>query len=176
MTTPDRGRVAPLNRLPEQEKDGSRPSTNGRKPAPWMPQRTKNTGSGGSGGGNPNNKPEQKRPRIPPWAIGVLFLGLLAYQLYVFFDPQREGERQSIPYSAIEQQIQDSNVTKVTLTENRIEADLEQPIGWDRENGEVVPPPAEGDRQIAPPPGSSPTCRRSRTPACCRSSSSRGCR
>jgi cell division protease FtsH len=149
MTTPDRGRVAPLNRLPEQEKDGSRPSTNGRKPAPWMPQRTKNTGSGGSGGGNPNNKPEQKRPRIPPWAIGVLFLGLLAYQLYVFFDPQREGERQSIPYSAIEQQIQDSNVTKVTLTENRIEADLEQPIGWDRENGEVVPPPAEGDRQIA---------------------------
>ena len=146
MTTSDRGRIAPLNRLPEQEKDGSRPSTNGRKPAPWMPQRPKNAGTGGPGGAN--NKPDQKRPRIPPWAIGVLFLGLLAYQLYVFFDPEREGERQSIPYSSIEQQVRDSNVSEVTLTESQIEANLERPIGWNREDGEVVPPPAEDTRNV----------------------------
>ena len=149
MTTPERGYVAPLNRLPDQEKDGSRSSSNGRKPAPWMPQRSKNSGAGGPGGGNGgNNKPDQKRPRIPPWAIGVLFLGLLAYQLYVFFDPQREGERQSIPYSAIEQQVRDANVSEVTLTESRIEANLERPIGWNREEGQVVPAPAESGRDV----------------------------
>ena len=146
MRTRNRARVVQLNRLPDQEKDGSRPSSNGRKPTPWLPQRSKNSGSGGNNSNN--NKPDQKRPRIPPWAIGVLFLGLLAYQLYVLFDPQREGERQNIPYTAIEQQIRAGNVGEVTLTETRIEANLEEPIGFDRQAGAVVAPPAEDSRTV----------------------------
>jgi cell division protease FtsH len=98
-------------------------------------------GRGRIGPGGPGNR---GRPRIPPWAIAVLFLGLVAYQLYAIFDPQRDTQSITVPYSVVEQQVKAGNVTEVTLTDTTIDAALKQPVAWDRRSENLVTPPAGG--------------------------------
>ena len=76
MTDHQRPEVTRLHLLPDNDKE----SRSGSK-RPGLPGRGR---SGPAGTGN------KGRPRIPPWVIAVLFLGLVAYQLYAIFDPQRD--------------------------------------------------------------------------------------
>ena len=142
VTEHRRPEVMRLHLLPDndKEKDGKTPSKR-----PGLP------GRGRLGSGGPNNK---GRPRIPPWVIAVLFLGLVAYQLYAIFDPQRDPQRITVPYSVVEQQVRAGNVASVTLTDTTIQADLNEPVAWDRNDDQLVTPTAgeepagvmEGDR------------------------------
>ncbi len=139
MTSSEPKEPTRLQRLPDGDKDGG----NGRKPNFPLPKGpNKGQGNGPKGTGEP------KRPRIPPWAIGVLFLGLLAFQLYSIFDPQRDSQWIPLAYSQVEQQIRDGNVERATLTDTRIEAVLENPISFDRTTGQIVAAPDEADRNI----------------------------
>ncbi|MFM9105612.1 MAG: ATP-dependent zinc metalloprotease FtsH [Chloroflexota bacterium] len=132
MTTPRFSPRSLMQRPPDSEKDG--------KKTPFgIPPRPK--GPSGSAGG--------KKPRVPPWVIGLLFLGLLAYQIYAIFDPQRDTQYITIPYSQVEKQIQSGNVESVVITGSQIEASLKSPIGWDRSNEKVVTPPSSATREIA---------------------------
>lgn len=129
--------VTRLHLLPDNDKD-SKPSGK----LPNLPGRNR-SGSGGSGGSGTN----KGRPRIPPWVIAVLFLGLVAYQLYAIFDPQRDAQSITVPYSVVEQQVKAGNVSEVTLTDVAIQANLKEPIAWDRRNEQLVTPEAAGDAQ-----------------------------
>ncbi len=131
-----RSGVTRLHLLPDNDKDAKSPGR-----IPGLPGRGR-TGSGGSGG--PNGK---GRPRIPPWVIAVLFLGLVAYQLYAIFDPQRDAQSITVPYSVVEQQVKAGNVSEVTLTDTAIQALLKEPISWDRRTDSLVTPEAAGDAQ-----------------------------
>src|SRR5690348_8190236 len=95
-------RVSRLNLLPDNDNDAK----NGSK-RPTMPGRGR-PGPLGSG---------KRRPRIPPWVIALLFLGLVAYQLYAIFDPQRDSQSLAVPYSVVEQQVRAKNVSEVVLTD-----------------------------------------------------------
>jgi cell division protease FtsH len=122
----------------EKEKDGKTPSKR-----PGFPGRKRNDpgGPGGVGG------PTKGRPRIPPWVIAVLFLGLVAYQLYMVFDPQQNTPSITVPYSVVEQQVRAGNVTEVTLTDTNITASLEESIAWDRAGEQLVTPVAGEEPQ-----------------------------
>jgi cell division protease FtsH len=127
--------VARLHLLPdnEKEKDKDKESRNGSK-RPGLPGRGR-PALGGPGG--------KGRPRIPPWVIAVLFLGLVAYQLYAIFDPQRDTQRITVPYSVVEQQIRAGNVAEVMLTDTTIDAGLKEPVAWDRRAEQLVTPVAD---------------------------------
>ena len=107
-----------MNLIPDSDKDKDKDTTS-KPPAkrPSLPGR----GRIGPGGPGTSNK---GRPRIPPWAIAVLFLGLVAYQLYAIFDPQRDAQSITVPYSVVEQQVQAGNVSEATLTDATITAEL----------------------------------------------------
>jgi cell division protease FtsH len=132
--------VMRLHLLPDndKEKDGKAPSKR-----PGFPGRNRN-GPGGQGG---IGGPSKGRPRIPPWVIAVLFLGLVAYQLYMVFDPQQNTPSITVPYSVVEQQVRAGNVTEVTLTDTNITATLEEPIAWDRPGEQLVTPVAGEEPQ-----------------------------
>ncbi|MCA9879494.1 MAG: AAA family ATPase, partial [Thermomicrobiales bacterium] len=124
--------------MPDNEKENK-----GGSRLPNIPGRNKQ-GQNGQGGGT-NGRPN--RPRIPPWVIAVLFLGLVAYQLYAIFDPQRDSQSITVPYSVVEQQVSAGNVAQVTLTDSTIQANLNEPISWDRRTEALVTPPPEGQAQ-----------------------------
>ncbi|MGH2614484.1 MAG: ATP-dependent zinc metalloprotease FtsH [Thermomicrobiales bacterium] len=115
----------------ENDKDSKSPRR------PGLPGRNR---SGGPGNG-------KGRPRIPPWVIAVLFLGLVAYQLYAIFDPQRDAQSITVPYSVVEQQVRAGNVTEVTLTDANITAELEEPVAWDRQKEQLVTPAPDAEAQ-----------------------------
>ncbi|MCC6313439.1 MAG: ATP-dependent zinc metalloprotease FtsH [Thermomicrobiales bacterium] len=139
----ERDRGAQFQRPPDSNKDDGRSPNHGRKSGFQLPQRQKGSPNSGPGGN------ETKRPRIPPWVIGVLFLGLLAYQLYAIFDPQRDTARVTVPYSVVEREIRDGNVESVTLTNTRIDANLKNVVAWDQQANQLVTPPAEPTRTVA---------------------------
>ncbi|MDF3038309.1 MAG: ATP-dependent metalloprotease FtsH [Thermomicrobiales bacterium] len=132
--------VMRLHLLPDndKEKDGKTPNKR-----PGFPGRNRN----GSGGPGSSGGPGKVRPRIPPWVIAVLFLGLVAYQLYMVFDPQQNAQSITVPYSVVEQQVTAGNVTEVTLTDTTITATLEEPIAWDRRAEQLVTPAAGEESQ-----------------------------
>src|SRR5215218_9364337 len=138
--------VTRLNTIPDNDKEKTNDKDTTSKPAikrPTIPGRGR-IGPGGPGTGN------KGRPRIPPWAIAVLFLGLVAYQLYAIFDPQRDAQSITVPYSVVEQQVRAKNVSEVTLTDEAITADLKEPVAWNRATEQLVTPaPEPGTQGIA---------------------------
>jgi cell division protease FtsH len=135
--------VTRLHLLPDKDKDKDK-DTDQRTPSkrPTLPGR-KVPGQGGQGGPTV----PKGRPRIPPWVIAVLFLGLVAYQLYAIFDPQRDAQSITVPYSVVEQQVTAGNVNEVTLTDATIQANLKEPIAWDRKSEQLVTPVAGEENQ-----------------------------
>jgi cell division protease FtsH len=130
MSEDREGRVTRLHLLPDNENE-----TKNSSKRPTLPGRGK-PGPSGPGG--------KRRPRIPPWVIALLFLGLVAYQLYAIFDPQRDTQSITVPYSVVEEQVRAGNVSEVVLTDASIQATLENPIAWDRRAEKLVtPPPAQ---------------------------------
>ena len=130
--------ISRLNLMPDNDKENKTSSK-----LPSIPGRNKQ-GQNGQGGGTNGRS---GRPRIPPWVIAVLFLGLVAYQLYAIFDPQRDSQSITVPYSVVEQQVSSGNVAQVTLTDTSIQANLKEPISWDRRTEALVTPPADGQAQ-----------------------------
>lgn len=131
--------VMRLHLLPdnEKEKDGK-----GSGKRPGFPGRNRN-GPSGPGGTGPN----KGRPRIPPWVIAILFLGLVAYQLYMVFDPQQSTQSITVPYSVVEQQVRAGNVAEVTLTDTNVTATLNEAVAWDRNSEQLVTPEAGEEPQ-----------------------------
>ncbi len=121
----------------DKEKDGK---SSGKRPG--FPGRNRNDPSGPGGLG-----PNKGRPRIPPWVIAVLFLGLVAYQLYMVFDPQQSTQSVTVPYSVVEQQVRAGNVTEATLTDTNITAVLEEPIFWDRRSEQLLTSEPDDENQ-----------------------------
>ena len=139
--------TAPDNSNGSQGSQGGTDPSSSRPPSP--PKRTtvpipgRKSGSGGPG--TPSN-----RNRIPPWLIGVVFLALLAFQLFQIFDPQRSSGSVTVPYSVAEQLIADGKVDQVTIADGKISAKLDAPIAWDAETGKLVEPvPAQATRTVA---------------------------
>ena len=130
-----RPQVTRLHLLPDTDKEKDK-----EKDGKSLPKRPSFPGKGRFGGG-PGTK---GRPRIPPWVIALLFLGLVAYQLYAIFDPQRDTQRITVPYSVVEQQVRDGNVSSVTLSDTGIEANLVEPVAWDRNAETLVETTADG--------------------------------
>src|ERR1051325_1113608 len=128
--------ITRLNLMPDNDKENK-----GGSKLPSLPGRNKD-GKNAKGGGKDGSS---GRPRIPPWVIAVLFLGLVAYQLYAIFDPQRDSQSITVPYSVVEQQVTSGNVSQVTLTDTAIQANLKEPVAWDRRTEALVTPPAEGE-------------------------------
>ena len=132
-----------MHLLPDADKDKNKDKegdtkTPGKRPG--LPGRGR-IGPGGPGAGNTG------RPRIPPWAIAVLFLGLVAYQLYAIFDPQRDAQSITVPYSVVEQQVRAGNVSEVTLTDTAITAELKESIAWNRSTEQLVTPEPEPETE-----------------------------
>ncbi|MCC7022873.1 MAG: ATP-dependent zinc metalloprotease FtsH [Thermomicrobiales bacterium] len=121
--------VSRLHLLPDNDKE-----SRGTGKRPTLPGRNRQEGGGPGGPGNLKG-----RPRIPPWVLAVLFLGLVAYQLYAIFDPQRDTQSITVPYTIVEQQVKAGNVSEVTLTDTTIQANLKSPITWDRRTEQLVP-------------------------------------
>src|SRR5215216_6742331 len=135
--------VTRLNVVPNSDKEKSKEKDTPSRPLgkrPTLPGRGR-IGPGGPGAGN------KGRPRIPPWAIAVLFLGLVAYQLYAIFDPQRDAQSITVPYSVVEQQVRAKNVSEVTLTDEAITAELKEPVAWNRATEQLVTPPPDSQTQ-----------------------------
>jgi cell division protease FtsH len=131
--------VTRLHLLPDNDKDKEAKTPNKR---PGLPGRNRNGPGGPAGPGSGKG-----RPRIPPWVIAVLFLGLVAYQLYAIFDPQRDSQSITVPYSVVEQQVTAGNVSAATLSDTAIQATLKEPIAWDRQNEQLVTPVAGAEPQ-----------------------------
>src|SRR5919112_1883963 len=131
--------ITRLNLMPDNEKENNK----GGSKLPGIPGRNKQ-GQNGQGGGKDGRS---NRPRIPPWVIAVLFLGLVAYQLYAIFDPQRDSQSITVPYSVVEQQVRAGNVSEVTLTDETITADLKEPVAWNRASEQLVTPAPDAETQ-----------------------------
>ena len=128
MTDHQRPEVTRLHLLPDNDKE----SRSGSK-RPSLPGRNR-SGSGGSG-----NRGDRV---IPPWVIAVLFLGLVAYQLYAIFDPQRDTRSITVPYSVVVQEVKAGNVNGATISDTTIDAELKSPVAWDRQSEQLVTPTA----------------------------------
>ena len=116
--------IARLHLLPDNEKETKTPSKR-----PGLP------GRGKSGPGGTGNK---GRPRVPPWILAVLALGVVAYQLYATFYPQRDAQSITVPYSVVLQQVKAGNVTEATITDATIDADLKASVAWNRRDQQLV--------------------------------------
>ena len=126
-----------------QQPNGNKPSRNPLRGS----ERNQDGGKQGSGQGQGQGKGKAdapRRPRIPTWIVGVLILGLLAWNAWRIFGPDDGESRITLPYSALLAQIEASNVTEVTITDTHVNADLNQQIVYDSDTKQVISnPPAD---------------------------------
>ena len=95
-----------------------------------------------NGGGNGQEDPEtpqRRSPRIPTWVVATLIIALVGWYIWQFFGPQEDPETTSVPYTTVTQQLAADNISRATLGETSIEAELSDPINWDSENERVDP-------------------------------------
>ena len=101
------------------------------------PPRNPNVGPPGKDNGRPG-APQSRRPRIPPWIVGVLLVAIIGWYVYQYFGPQSNGDRQTITYDALITQIQSNNVKVATVSGSSVEADLVNSVRWDDTTDTVV--------------------------------------
>ncbi|MGH2560766.1 MAG: ATP-dependent metallopeptidase FtsH/Yme1/Tma family protein, partial [Thermomicrobiales bacterium] len=68
----------------------------------------------------------------------MLLIGIVGWYLYQYMSPDEEEGRTGIDYSVLLAQVDAGNVDKATVTEGKIEADLDEAILWDSENERIV--------------------------------------
>ncbi|MDQ3044158.1 MAG: ATP-dependent zinc metalloprotease FtsH [Chloroflexota bacterium] len=117
------------------KRDGKKPVP-GRKPEEGGPGQRPDP-QRGSG-----PKIDPKRPRIPTWVVGALMLTLGAWYIWQYFGPQDDPNRINLPYSEVVRQIENDNVSEVTLSPTRIDATLDQPIVWDSDDERLITDPS----------------------------------
>ena len=101
---------------------------------------------GGGGGdqkgkGNGNGQqpaPQPKRPRIPPWVVGLLLVAILGYYVYRYFGPAQNSNQVTIPYSTFLSQVDAKNVKEASVSGSSVEADLNSPILFDTQSETIV--------------------------------------
>jgi len=93
---------------------------------------------GGDGQEDPQ-MPQRRSPRIPTWLVATLIIALVGWYIWQFFGPQEETEFIDVPYTTVTQQLADDNISKVTLGETSIEAELSSSIKWNSEEERVDP-------------------------------------
>ncbi len=92
--------------------------------------------------------PQTRRPRIPPWIVGVLLVAIIGWYVYQYFGPQSSGDRQTITYDALFTQINNSNVKVATVSGSTVEADLINSVRWDDNADTVVASTAPNASQV----------------------------
>ncbi|MCC6790207.1 MAG: ATP-dependent zinc metalloprotease FtsH [Thermomicrobiales bacterium] len=102
------------------------------------PPRSPLTQGGGDKNGKGGPTPPVRRPRIPPWIVGLLLISILGWYIYQYFGPEQAADQVSIPFSTFQQQVEAKNVKEATISSSRIDAVLNQPIRFDAENDVIV--------------------------------------
>jgi cell division protease FtsH len=102
------------------------------------PPRSPMTQGGGDQKGKGGPTPPVRRPRIPPWVVGLLLIAILGWYIYQYFGPEQSPSRISIPYSTFQQQVEAKNVKEATVSTSRIDATLNQPIRFDSDSDTIV--------------------------------------
>ena len=116
-----------------QQPNGNKPSRNP------LRGNDRNQEGGKPGQGQGKGKPDApRRPRIPTWIVGVLILGLLAWNAWRIFGPDDGESRITVPYSVLVAQVEASNVSEVTISDTHVNADLKQEIVFDSDTNQVV--------------------------------------
>src|SRR4051794_32736045 len=100
------------------------------------PPRNPLNGSGGGNENRPKNGPggpvsSPRRPRIPGWVVVALLVVLAGWYFYQWLVPHDGGNRQSVPYSVVLNQVDSDNVSVATITDSTVEADLKNSVRWD---------------------------------------------
>jgi cell division protease FtsH len=131
----------PLNRLNDGDKDSDRSSNGARRPGSNNQNRNQPPGSGGNSG-------PFRRPRIPAWVVGALFLILVGYQIYAIFGREPDAARVTVPYSYVLSQAREGNVESVTITEANIDANLREPVSLNTQTGQPVAPGSGGNPEV----------------------------
>ncbi|MGI8475069.1 MAG: ATP-dependent zinc metalloprotease FtsH [Thermomicrobiales bacterium] len=102
----------------------------GRNPAP-----------GPGGDKDTKNKPgapQTRRPRIPPWIVGLLLIGIVGWYVFQYFGPNKDNGRVTIPYSTFVQQITGKNVKTATVSSSSVSAELTTGIRWNKDAETIV--------------------------------------
>ena len=133
--------VMPLNRLNDGDKDSDRSSNGARRPGSNNQNRNQPPGSGGPSG-------PFRRPRIPAWVVGALFLILVGYQIYAIFGREPDAARVTVPYSYVLSQARDGNVESVTINEANIDANLREPVSLNTQTGQPAAPGSGGNPEV----------------------------
>ncbi|MDQ3692570.1 MAG: ATP-dependent zinc metalloprotease FtsH [Chloroflexota bacterium] len=137
--------VMPLNRLNDGDKDDKRSSNGSRRPGSNPNNQNRNNQPPGSGGGNQG---PFRRPRIPAWVIGVLFLALVGYQIYAIFGREPDAMRITVPYSYVLTQVRDGNVETATINEANLDVTLNDPVRWNTETDQPAPAESSADPEV----------------------------
>ncbi|CAN5522688.1 ATP-dependent zinc metalloprotease FtsH [soil metagenome] len=100
---------------------------------------------------NPNNKPGStppppKRTRIPSWVVVVLLVGIAGWYVYNYFIPSDDGNRVTISYSAMQNEIAAGNVSDVSITESKVTGELKSSVLYDTETDQVITGNQAGDK------------------------------
>jgi cell division protease FtsH len=112
----------PLDRFTDGDKDKNRSPNGSRRPGQNNQNRNQQPGPGGQG--------PFRRPRIPAWVVGALFLVLVGYQIYAIFGREPDAARITVPYSYVLTQVREGNVEAVTINETTIDANLREAVSW----------------------------------------------
>ncbi len=106
--------------------------------------------SGGDQKGKPGATPPVKKPRIPPWIVGLLLVSILGWYVYQYFGPEQQSDRTTIPFSTFQQIVDAKNVKEATVFSSRVEAELNTPIFFNSDTQTVVPAGDPGAAGLEP--------------------------
>jgi cell division protease FtsH len=70
--------------------------------------------------------------------VVVLLIGIAGWYVYNYFIPRDDGNRETIAYSALVQQIDAGNVNEVSLSESTIKGEFKNSILYDTDTDQVV--------------------------------------
>lgn len=99
---------------------------------------------------NPNNKPggtppPPRRTRIPSWVVVVLLIGIAGWYVYNYFIPRDDGNRETISYSALTEQIEAGNVVEVSISESSVKGEFENSVLYDTDTDQIISGSQAGD-------------------------------
>lgn len=91
----------------------------------------------GKDGQDDPDAPQRRSPRIPTWVVATLIIALVGWYIWQFFGPSDGTEALDVPYTTVTSQLDNDNITQVTLGETSIEAQLRDPIQWNTESEQI---------------------------------------
>jgi cell division protease FtsH len=77
--------------------------------------------------------------------VVVLLIGIAGWYVYNYFIPRDDGNRESISYSALTEQIAAGNVSEVSISESNIKGEFKSSVLYDTDTDQVVSGNQAGD-------------------------------